>query len=337
MGAVDTKTQSAAIAIKEMSPGKAAPGYLVFGDEAYWHRRLVEALAEAFPGGAENLPGDETTWEALRDILAQPSFFGPSLWVVHRAETMFASDSAGRVDGVSPGSCLVLSCATKENPAKAEFLEKWATLGGRLIEAEEPSFAEATQWVGDTLRRQGFSFTGEAVENLVTITGRSIERLEKELEKVETYMGAGSSAAAREVTATVILQCASQDPEKTSFGLIDAVATRAPAKALTEYLDLKARGANQVMIIALLASHFGLLWRAKEAEIKGTSQSSLPKALGVHPYSARKASQQARNWSFRELEAALNLLCDVDENLKRGRTDPDRAMDYLLSSLARRQ
>jgi len=330
------KTQSAAIALKELFPGKTGPGYLVFGEEVYWHNQIIETLSRWFSGGAENLPGDETSWEALRDILAQPSFFGPKLWVVREAQAMFSAGAAARVDSISQGTCLALSCTVKENPAGAEFLEKWENLGCRVLEAAEPSFAEAARWVRERLRKDGFSCTGDAVESLVTIAGRSIERLEKELEKIETYMG-GGAAGAREVTASVVLQCASQDPEKTSFALIDAVAGRNASRAFAEYLDIKARGGAPVMILSLLASHFGLMWRAKEAGLKGIPQDSLSKALGVHPYSARKASLEARDWSFSQLEAALNLMCNVDEDVKRGRVDPDRAMDYLLSSLCRPQ
>ncbi len=331
------KPQGAALAVKQIVPGKTGPGYLVFGEEVYWHRRLAETVSASFPGGEEILPGDETTWVALRDLLAQPSFFGPQLWVVREAQTMFEESDDRWIDGIPPGSCLVLSCGVKDNPAPDAFLEKWERLGGRLVEAVEPSFSEAARWVTETLSRDGFRVTGDAVESLVTITGRSIERLEMELAKIETYVGTSHGETKPEVNAHVVLQCASQDPDKTSFGLIDAVAARSAGKAIAEYLDLKARGANPVMVVSLLASHFGLVWRAKEAGLKGISQGALPKALGVHPYSAKKASQEARHWTFSQLESALSLLCTVDENVKRGRMDPDRAMDYLLSSLCRNQ
>jgi DNA polymerase-3 subunit delta len=331
------KAQSAALAVKGIIPGKIAPGYLVFGEEAYWHRRLAETASALFPGGGGTLPGDEITWGALRDLLAQPSFFGPQLWVVREAQAMFAESDDCWIEGIPAGSCLVFSCVVKDNPAPPTFLDKWERAGGLLIEAVEPSFYEAAKWVTETLSRDGFRATVEAVESLVTVAGRSIERLEMELKKIETYMGAPRGEVKPEVTVHVVLQCASQDPDKTSFGLIDAVATRNAPKAVAEYLDLKARGANQAMVISLLASHFGLLWRTKEAELKGTSQGALPKALGVHPYSARKASQQARHWTFSQLESALSLLCTVDENTKRGRIDPERAMDYLLSSLCSNQ
>lgn len=331
------RAKSAALALKELGPGTFAPGYLVFGEETHWHRQVIASIAASFPGGSETLAGDETTWEALRDLLAQPSFFGPQLWVVREAQRMFP-DAGGRfVDGVAPGSCLVFSCDCKDNPAPRQFLEKWEGIGGRLIEAAEPSFAEASAWVMETFKQDGFKTTRDAVDSLVSITGRSIERLEQEIGKIEAYIGAPSGGLRSEVTTHIVAQCASQDPEKTAFGLIDAVSARNSGKAFSEYQDVRARGANPVMIISLLASHFGLIWRAKEAEMQGVSQSALPKALGVHPYPARKASQEAKRWTFGQLTTALYLMCTVDENIKRGRMDPDRAMDYLLSHLCRAQ
>jgi DNA polymerase-3 subunit delta len=330
------KAHSAESAVLAVIPGKAAPGYLVYGEEAYWHQRLIETLSAAFENGGETLAGDEVTWTSLRDMLSQPSFFGPQLWVVREAQNVFRTGDERYLDSISNGTCLVLSCTVKDNPAPKAFLEKWELLGGCMVEAAEPSFAEASQWVVDKFRADGFRISSDAVENLITITGRSIERLEQEVLKIESYMGSSAGAGGRgkgDIGAQVVLQCASADPDKTSFGLIDAVAARNAPKAFSEYLDLKSRGANPIAVVALLGSHFGMVWRAKEADAKRIPQAALPKFLGVHPYAAKKASMEARNWTFNQLETAQRVLCDVDENLKRGRMDPDRAMDYLLSTL----
>ena len=331
------KAQSAESAILEAAPGKTAPGYLVFGEEAYWHERLIRALHGAFGGIGETLSGDVVTWEAVRDVLSQPSFFGPQLWIVRDAQDLFSGTQERFIDAISAGACLVLSCVVKENPAPKPFLAKWEALGGRLVQAAEPSFSEATRWALEAFRARGFRVSPDAIETLITVTGRSIERLDKEIEKIEAYMGPAREGARSpaEVGTQVVLQCASADPEKTSFGLIDAVAARNAAKAFSEYLDLRARGANPVATVALLGSHFGLVWRAKEAEMKRTPQSDLGKVLGVHPYAAKKAAMEARRWTFPQIETALRTLCAVDEDLKRGRIDPDRAMDYLLSELCR--
>lgn len=89
-------------------------------------------------------------------------------------------------------------------------------------------------------------------------------------------------------------------------------------------------------MIAVLGSHFGLMWRAKEASLKGITGNLLGRTLGVHPYSARKALEQSRNWTFPRLEKALRLLCSIDESLKSGTTDPVSAMDYVLINLTQR-
>ncbi len=317
---------------------RVAGGYFIVGEEVYWHRKIIELLSRLYPNGAENLSTEETSLEALRDNLAQPSLFGPSLWVVRDAQVVLGSKGATGIDRIAPGNCLVLSCPVKENPAPKDFLEAWDRIGGILVNATTPSFGDAVRWVESELLKERLRISSEAAEMLITIAGRSMDRLEQEVTKIALYMGPGAAVPGsrpRPVTSQGVLACASQDPEKTAFGFIDAVAQRNISKAAAELADLRSRSSNAIMIIALLASHFALMWRAKEAGEKGISQASLPKALGVHPYSARKALQQSRSWSFRDLENALRLLLSVDESLKSGAMDADRAIDYLLASICK--
>ncbi len=226
----------------------------------------------------------------------------------------------------------MLSCYVKENPAPKSFLGKWETLGASVVEAAEPSFSEASQWVSESLRSRGLRIAPDAVEALITITGRSIERLEKEVEKIEAYMGpARDKSRPQEVGTQVVLHCSRRTQRRTSFAFIYAVGAKC-LKAFAAYWTLGLE-AQPVAIVGLLASHFGLVWRAKEAEMKKTPQNELGKVLGVHPYAARKAAAESRRWTFAQIETALRTLCAVDEDLKRGRIDPDRAMDYLLSKI----
>ncbi len=320
------------------SPERVAAGYLIAGEEVYWHRKIIELLSKLYPNGAENLSGEEISWDTLRDNLAQPSFFGASLWVVRDAQALLGSGEVPGIDRISAGNCLVLSCPTKENPARKSFLEAWDRLGCIVVNAATPSFSNAVSWVESLLLKEHLRISPEAAEMLVTVAGRSMDRLEQEATKIALYMGPGANVPGsrpRPVSTQVVLACVSQDPEKTAFGFIDAVAQRNVTKAAAELQDLKSRSSNTIMIIALLASHFALMWRAKEADGKGVSQASLPKVLGVHPFSARKALQQSRSWSLRDLENAFTLLLAVDESVKSGAMDPDRAIDYLLARICK--
>ncbi len=307
----------------------------------YWHETFVEALSKAFGGQKETMSGDETTWDMIMDVLAQPSFFGPRLWVIRDAGGLLANDAKHtfRPEFISSGNCLTMLCFSKENPASKQFMSGWAQAGCAVLTAPEPSFGETSQWVSSEFSKHGLKITRDAVGSLILIVGRSMERLEKEIEKVRLYMKSqepsGGKDGAKLVTDRVIAVCASQDPEKNTFGLVDAVAAKDLAGALSEYWDLKSRGANPIMLISIVASHFGLMWRAKEASAKGIDQNSLGKVLGVHPYPAKKALQQSARWNFQQLESALRLLCDVDESIKTGKTDLDKGFEYALATLSR--
>ncbi len=317
----------------------ACPGYLVYGEEIYWHQRLVEAISSAFGGDRETLAGDEITWDEIRDVLAQPSFFGPKLWVIREASPLFAAGAKRAVppESISPGNSLVLSCYCKDSPASKDFMSRWQGIGCRVLEAPEPSFAEASQWVTGELKKAGLRITGDAMDSLILAVGRSLGRLEKEIEKIRLYMKAEEAPGrgAHTVTDGVVAACVSEDPEKNAFAFIDAVAAKNPTLALSEFWDLKSRATNPIMLLSMISSHFGLMWRAKEAAEKGVPQSALGKTLGVHPYPARKALQQSGRWTYKQMESAIRLLCDVDESVKTGRMDPYGGMEYILVALAR--
>ncbi len=301
---------------------------IIYGDEAYWHDRLISLLSDAFPDGTEHVSGDETTWQELQELLAQPSFFGPRLWVVRGAKHLFDQKPETWHISVAPGNCLLLSAITKNNPAPKALTQAISNAGGVVIKVAEPSWREAANWVRERLRSDGYTITRDAVETLILVAGRSIERLDKEIEKLELFVHPDNR-----ITADHVLTVVAPDPQMNTFAFVDAVATRDRVKAFSEVEELVTRGVSPIFMIAVLGSHFGLMWRAKESSNKGITQDSLGKALGVHPYAARKALEQSRRWTFAQLEKAIRLLCDVDESLKTGKIDPVSAMDYVLVNL----
>ncbi len=264
----------------------------------------------------------------MLDLLAQPSFFGPKLWIVRGAKPLFDQKPETWHITVAPGNCLLLSAIAKTNPAPKAFTQAMSEIGGVVIKVAEPSWREAANWVRERLRGDGYTITRDAVENLMLVAGRSIERLDKEIEKLELFVHPETR-----ITAQHVLACVSPDPQMNTFSFVDAVATRNRAKAFSEVEELSTRGVNPVFMIAVLGSHFGLMWRAKESFNNGITQDSLGKALGVHPYAARKALEQSRRWTFSQLEKAIRLLCHVDESLKTGKMDPVSSMDYVLVNL----
>ncbi len=326
---------------RETGAVPVTPGYLVYGQEVYWHERFMKAVSSEFGGEKEVLAGDETSWKDLKDVLGQLSFFGPKLWVVRSAQFLFDGNKEVTPPELSAaGNCLILSCPLKDNPAPRGFMTRWHKMGCTTLEAAVPSFSEASGWVRNKLTAEGLGISNDALNSLILTVGRSLGRLQQEVEKIRLYMkseaASGKGGAAGLVTEDVVSACSSEDPEKTAFAFVDAVATKNTPLALSEFWDLRARGANPIMLLSMIASHLGLMWRSKESSEKGIPQSALGKVLGVHPYPARKALQQSGRWTYGQLEAAMRLLCDVDELMKTGRMDPEKGVEYALTFLGRK-
>lgn len=292
------------------------------------------------------MSSDDIDWDGFVDLCSQPSFFGPKLYVLKKAEVLLA-DNPRKQLRIAPGNACVLSSDHKSNPfGKAVFSGDEEDT--RLVEANHPGFYDAVRWVRDELQSKGFKVQKDAAETLVTVAGRNMESLANEVQKIMLLcasedaqgdsgkQGKTTSRKPRlEITKSLVLSCASPDQETNTFALIDAVASKDVAKASQELENLLARGVNHTLIVSALASHFGLMWRAKEEMGKNTSPDSLAGALGVHPYSARKALNQCKIWTFADLESALRLLCDVDEAIKKGTQDPQTAVRYLIFGLAK--
>lgn len=307
-----------------------APGYLLVGEETYWRRKIVSAIARHFAGGPEILSGDDVTWDDLGAMLAQPSFFGPTFWVVHGAQALFSKGDP-RIGEISPGNCLLLSWTSKDKTPRP-FLKLWERLGGLVVEAGTLGFSDAIRWAGQEFTRAGLRPSREATEVLITTVGRSLDALEQEIAKIVLYVGKRKKT----VGADAVLACVSQDPEKTSFGFVDAVLDKDVVKAADELSDLRARGVYQGLLIGLLSSQLVLVARVKEEIRKRTPQPAMAKALGAHPYTTRKALAQSRIWSEEDLQKAFFLLLSTDENIKTGMAHPDLAVDHLIAGLCRR-
>ena len=59
----------------------------------------------------------------------------------------------------------------------------------------------------------------------------------------------------------------------------------------------------------------------------------MARALGIHPFVAEKATQQAARFSIESLEAIYHQLLSIDERVKTSQVTLDLAMDTLVVEL----
>jgi DNA polymerase-3 subunit delta len=85
----------------------------------------------------------------------------------------------------------------------------------------------------------------------------------------------------------------------------------------------------------MVIRQFRLLIQAREILDGRGNQNDVARALGVHPFVAEKATQQAARFSIESLEYIYHKLLSIDEGVKTSQITLDLALDTLVVELTR--
>jgi DNA polymerase-3 subunit delta len=85
----------------------------------------------------------------------------------------------------------------------------------------------------------------------------------------------------------------------------------------------------------MVVRQFRLLIQAREILDSRGTHNDVARMLGVHPFVAEKAAQQAARFSIESLEYIYHKLLTIDEGVKTSQITLDLAMDTLVAELTR--
>jgi DNA polymerase-3 subunit delta len=92
---------------------------------------------------------------------------------------------------------------------------------------------------------------------------------------------------------------------------------------------------DEFALWGMVIRQFRLLIQAREILDARGNQNDMARALGVHPFVAEKAAQQAARFSIDSLEFIYRRLLAIDEGVKTGQVTLDLALDTLVVELTR--
>ncbi|PJF48414.1 MAG: DNA polymerase III subunit delta [Chloroflexi bacterium] len=210
--------------------------------------------------------------------------------------------------------------------------------GGVVKRYELP--ADPVRWIIERARAKGGDISTQAAQLLSLKINRGnandrdhfesdsrayLLKLDNELNKLVSY-ALGRRIESRDVELLV------QDEDVADiFKFVDAMGARDAEAAYRAMRGLLARGESPLVVLAHIARQTRLLIQAKEnADL---SPEQLARVVGVHPFVAKKASQQAGRFSLSELEQAHAALLEADFAIKTGRMDDVTALDMLVAAL----
>ncbi len=341
--------------------------YLLYGDDEFSRDEALRNVKEqlrAQPAGEHNLTelsGEAATLRELRVVAdAMPFLAEKRLVVVHGLVGRLQGKPAGGSRRKSRGGAKAAESSGAEEygalidylpgvpPTTAIAFVEGKGIDPQPIAAAIPSgraFVRSYQkpdrpqelpgWVATWVRRRarvvGAEFDESAVHELAA-TGDDLRRLDNEMRKLAAYCD-GRPVTRADVVALVV------GKEVTVWALLDALTERRRDRALVALRQLYEQGEKAEAILGRdIAPLYRRLVVAKEiAGLDRAERAAFdPTSVGLNPRTVSRQMDQAARFETAELERALELLLDLDRQIKTGETDPETAVEVAIVRLCSR-
>lgn len=330
--------------------------YVLYGDDDYTRDQQVARLKARLgdPATASMnitvLDGDRLTVGALQESCDAMPFLAERRLVIVRN---FLSRYEPRKDAVADSGDVARPRRDKdlEEAVKAYlpnvpesagliFLEErfseqnpfWAAINStkKFVKCyAAPRGADLQAWIRQRVTESGGQIMPAAANLLATFVGENLRQLDLEIDKLLSYTGGKRAIQEEDVQALV-----TQVKEATIFQVVDAIATHGGKRAIGLFHTLLDEGTSPIYVLAMITRQFRIILQVKEMVAAGATQGEMQSRLHLHAYVVSKAADQARNFTLQRLEAIYRRLAEVDAGIKRGRMEPELALDLLVVELA---
>lgn len=333
-------------ALKDIQAGRPAPVYLCYGPEKYKMREFIQVLTDLLiePEHKEfavsKFDLSEISLSAVLEDAETLPFMVPKKLVIAKNALFFtgakeSSKIEHHLDRLtdylkSPAEHTVVVFTVD-----ADKLDERKKIVKAIkdLEAAVPFLSlspeELLQWVAKQAQQLGFTFTGEAADQLILYTGGNLQSLSAEIEKISLYVGVGAEASV-----DVIDQLVARSTEQNVFILIEDIVNVRLERAFVILEELLKQREEPIKIAALIARQFRIMLQVKELSKQGYSQQQMASQIGLHPFAVKVAEGQARKYDIEKLSRIMSQLADLDFQMKTGKIDKVLGLELFLLRLA---
>jgi DNA polymerase III subunit delta len=312
-----------------------APLQLVLGEEELLVERAVRAALDAARLAD---PAAELTRARVADItppelaeLVSPSLFAEGRVIVleggHEAGSEIAAAIAAYAKAPADGvTLLLLHNGGGRKPAK-DLIPALRSAGAAVVEcAKITRPADREAFVRNEIRRAGGRVDGNAVAALIDAVGSDLRELASAAAQLVADAGG-------KVTEEAVRRYHRGRADVTGFAVAEKAITGDVAGALESLRWAMQLGVPHVLVADALADAVRTV--ARVAGAGRADPSRLAADLGMPSWKVRKAISQSRGWHPTGLATAMQIVADVNADVKGVAADPDYALERAVLGLAR--
>lgn len=316
--------------------------YIFHGEDEYTIAEQVAAMRGQMDDDFNTLELDGTQTSA-NEVLAAVQvvpFLGDKRLVIVRGLLAHLKRRGAGKEGKAALERLVEALPALPNSARLVFWENKALADKhpvlQLAQEHPRGYVKAfnppgniVRWIEQQATSYGVTIQPAAAAALANVAGKDLRVADAELLKLAAYVGEGQTIETPHVS---LLTAYVAEPD--IFAMVDALGQRNGAQAL-HHLHRLLVNSQPLSLFGMMIRQFRLILMAREWMDDGGSVKDMPSALGLHPFVAKKVSDQARGYSsLDEIKFIYRHLLELDHQIKTGKTNDRLALELLISGLA---
>jgi DNA polymerase-3 subunit delta len=184
------------------------------------------------------------------------------------------------------------------------------------------------RWIRERTAKKGGDIDPKAAHELAAFVGDNLRLLDRDLEKLVTYV-----AGRRSIILVVVRCLVPYVHEANIFEMTDALGRRDGPRASQLLHRMLDEGYDPLYLLAMIVRQFRIMIQVKDLAERGVHPNDVPARLGMKPFVARKGLSQAGKFSMPQLEAIHRKLWESDLAIKTGQMEPALALDLLVAGL----
>lgn len=330
-----------------LKSGEISGVYLFFGEEDYLVRYYLKALRdkiapdEAF--AVFNNPifdGEDVDFSAIIEAVKAPPMMSDFKLIEWR-HADFSRLKDGELDSLDellsvcrdhPYSVVAFTandegvdCGTPKKPSA--FIKRF---DGKinLLKFEKSTENQLYAWLKKHFDAQGVSVGLDTVQTLVFRSGRSMDVLAEEVNKLCSLALSRGKAS---VTPDDVNEVASSTPECDTFALSNAIIDRNKSKAYFALEDMKLRRVDPTVIMGMVAKTFDDLAAVSHLLDDGLGAAEIEKILGMNKYKLKIYIPAAKKYGSARLTEIIRSLAEADAGAKYGGVSGYCAIELFIS------
>jgi DNA polymerase III subunit delta len=312
------------------------PLYLLYGAEDFLRDRAARAITEAALADSSLREFNETEFSLANSDVQHAIAAAEQLPMMSARRVVRVRDfnRLPEEDEETLTRYLTKPAASTVMIFLADDLDKRRKLSKMLlnvcvaVEFTPLKDAELLSWARTALKEMKASADDGALNHLIATKGASVREIATELEKL-------SVAALPEgrITFDMVDSLAVGSRELSNFALSDALIAHNRRRALSTLQRLLDDGAEPLMLIGLIASHYHRLSLAKELMSQGAPEREVFRLVPM-PFGKREEFlATARRASAESLTCAIRLTAAADLAIKTSQATPRLQLEMLVCEL----